>query len=284
MERCSAALADLPDGTDPGFVLNFNDLWFDIDGDGQRGLRESAIPLLRRMAGLGRARGSGDTPPIVRFDAADAAWLSAYAHVLAGIGEMALAFDFEPAIARARGTRERLQTLTTQEGTSRFDAYDGYLDLFPILLETLSHQPDPAHTRAAAAHWRAMIADNRRFWALVAQETDNQAEWIPNDRQDSMLGFAFPPGLGTRWQAVLDDGAALLEGRRSIPFWRAKSVGIDLAAWLDAPTPLDLPGVVQGWALAPYFTAAPPIDAANWRQFVTLVGNRNGAFMAITLN
>lgn len=305
MARTSATLADLPAGEAPAFALDFKDLWFDIDGDGRRGRNESAAPILQRMTGLRRnARLTGpprDTiaedlaqrqgtaardagPPIVRFDAADTAWLSAYAHVLAGMAEMVLAFDPEPALAKARTSRARLAELAAPGDSSLARDYDGYLDLIPVVFETLAHQPDPAHTRAAATHWRAMIADNRRFWSLVAEETDNQAEWIPNDRQDSMLGINFPQGLGARWQAVLADGAALLDGSRSIPFWRSTSVGIDLAAWLDAPGALDLPGVVQGWALAPYFTAAPPIDDASWGQFVGLVGNRNGVFMAFTLN
>lgn len=284
MERATAALGTIPEGAEFGFALNARDLWFDFDDDGQRGPTEDAAALLQAIV-LGSVRPEEEgVPPIIRFDTADAAWLSAYSHVMAGAGEIALAFDLETSLSKARRTQTALQALSDPGGIPPLAEYDRWIDPLAIFFETLSHQPDPTRTRAAAAHWRAMIVDNTRFWHLVAQETDNQAEWIPNDRQSSMLGIEFPQGLGETWQQVLADGAALLDGSRTVPFWRSSDVGIDVAAWLENPAPLDLPGLAQGWALAPYFSKAPVIDAQSWSRLENLVGRGNGAFMAIALN
>lgn len=285
MERASAALAALPEGAEFGFALDARDLWFDLDDDGQRSPFEDAAYFVQMLI-IGTALPQDETspPPIVRFDTADAAWLSAYAHVLAGMGELLSAYDLEAAMTKAAESQLKLKKMTRTVGRPPLDSFETWIDPIAIFFDTISQQPKPEHTRAAAAHWRAMIADNKRFWHLVAQETDNQAEWIPNDQQNSILGLEFPPGLGATWQKVLADGEALLNGTRALPFWRSSSVGIDAAAWLENPAPLDLPGLAQGWALAPYFSAAPVIDAQSWRQLESLVGYGNGTFMAITLN
>jgi hypothetical protein len=62
-----------------------------------------------------------------------------------------------------------------------------------------------------------MIEENRRFWSLVAMETDNTGEWVPNDTQTSGLGLMMPPGTGDRWQAVLADAEKALKGEASDP-------------------------------------------------------------------
>ena len=47
----------------------------------------------------------------------------------------------------------------------------------------------------ARDHFLAMIGHNRRFWAEVAVEIDDDREWIPNGRQSAVLGFTLPGGI-----------------------------------------------------------------------------------------
>ena len=42
---------------------------------------------------------------LIRFDSADADWLAAYAHLVAGFGELTLAADPTPVIRRVNGKR-----------------------------------------------------------------------------------------------------------------------------------------------------------------------------------
>ena len=53
----------------------------------------------------------GTAAPTIRFDTADAAWLAAYTHLLAGVSELALAFDPTPQIARVIGVADAAPAL-----------------------------------------------------------------------------------------------------------------------------------------------------------------------------
>jgi hypothetical protein len=153
-----------------------------------------------------------------------------------------------------------------------------------IILDAVATRPDKARAAALRDHLRAMIAANRRFWTLVADETDNDREWLPNDRQAMALGLPVPPGTGERWLAVLADAEAVIEGRLLIPYWRfGAEAGIDLAAILADPPALDPLGMIQGRTFLPYARKGPLIDANNWRQFERLVQGDAGLF-AVFLN
>ncbi|KEO53083.1 hypothetical protein [Thioclava pacifica] len=288
MGNVTASLDGLAEGPEFGLAINLDDLWFDLNGDQMRQPGESAVPLLAGVFMPRAPSGSAEVTRIVQFDNADAAWLMAYAHMVSGSSELVLAFDPEPAIAKVLGTYARIKDArqkAMQDGGVDMPLagpFDSFIDPFAALLDTLRHQPDPTRTRAARDHWLEMIAQNRIFWKLLDQESDNQAEWIPNDRQVQALGVDFPDGLGVVWLGVLDDGEALLTGKRTAPFWRAP-IGIDIGAWFESPAPLDLTGVVQGWSLEPYFSDAPLVDPDNWARFVNLVGGRTGLMM-FTLN
>ncbi|WP_255266416.1 hypothetical protein [Thioclava sp. ES.031] len=289
MNRAKTALDGLADGAEFGLAINLNDLWFDLNGNGARDDGgEDAVTLLRGAFMPRSPEAAPGASRIVRFDNADAAWLSAYTHLISGVGELTLAFDPEPAIARVMDTYAKLvEARDRATGTGQVTSMDGmmmfsFIDPAAAVLDMLHQQPDPTRTRAARDHWLAMIAQNRQFWELAEAETDNQAEWIPSDAQDQALGVEFPDGLGETWRGVLSDGEALLTSEKSFPFWRVP-VGVDLGAWLENPAPLPLTGVVQGWALDPYFTDTPMLTPENWTRFSRLVGRRTGMMM-FTLN
>jgi hypothetical protein len=117
-----------------------------------------------------------------------------------------------------------------------------------------------------------MIAENRRFWSLVAQETDNAGEWVPNDAQTSALGIRMPPGTAERWQAVLADAEKLLLGDLLIPHWRyGAEAGINLRKMFEAPVALDLVTVVQGEGLLPFAEKGTRASPFAWNEFTRLV-------------
>jgi hypothetical protein len=57
----------------------------------------------------------------------------------------------------------------------------------------VNQPPDAARDKAAKDHSQAMISGTRRFWTLVAAETDNDREGIPKGGQTSALGITLPP-------------------------------------------------------------------------------------------
>ena len=160
----------------------------------------------------------------------------------------------------------------------------GYADKLWIVIETLRQSPDAARTRAARDHLLAMIADNRRFWERVARETDNDAEWIPNGTQTGVFGITLAAETGQTWLAVLSDLEAMLKGERLVPHWALPpGSGVDVAAMLQDPAPIELAGWIHGIDALPYARKGPVIDAASWRAFESIVAG-NSILYALWLN
>ena len=273
-----APLAGIAEASDFQLEINFADLWFDINANKARDSGEDAMAVLGPML-LGWQWDSRDpaTPaPVVKFDAADAAWLSAYTHLLQGVSAIVLAYDPTEPIDRILQTHAKMQGLggvspsfITGAGGAGLDE----LDVIAIVIASLQQQPAPAQMAAAQQHFLDMIANNRRFWAAVALETDDAAEWLPNDKQHSALGLTLPPETGKLWLSVLHDAEALLKGDKLAPYWRQEGgAGVNIAKVFSDPRPADLAGWIQGWAAAPYLESGPLVSAQNWSAFEQMVG------------
>lgn len=272
MEGARSALADL---ADQPFALQIalSDLWFDINMNGARDAGEDAASVAGlTLGGAGRITVADN--PVITFDRADAAWLSAYTHFLSGVTNLALAYIPEPAIQRVQDSSAAIYALWGDTPpTNALDMMFGrQADRAAMVLHALAQTPDPALTRKAHGHLLAMITENRRFWSLVDAETDNSGEWVPNDRQTSALGIVMPPGTGERWQAVLADAEKLLTGDLLIPHWRfGAEAGINLRKMFENPVPLDLVTVIQGEGLLPFAEKGPRASPFAWNEFTRLV-------------
>lgn len=197
--------------------------------------------------------------------------------------------------ARLRFTRQQIRAAKAKlpvdpndplEERRAFDAarFGDMRDALYTVIKALEQQPDPDRLARAEAHWRAMLEQNRLFWALVAEETDNDREWVPNPNQESALGVTVDAELAGAWQAVLSDGEALLDGRLLIPHpLLPAGTGVSVARWLDDPAPLDLPGWIHGRAAYPYVAKGPRMTRESWAALQRLTGG-NGFGFAIFLN
>ena len=270
--------------TEGALILHLPDLWFDIDGNGNRGPSEGLLELVMIPMPEG-------VDGKIRFDAADAEWLRAYTHLIEAICTLLLAFDPEPALARNIGLAEALhQQFSTPTGETSSgehmptDAMDlgPIVDMAAVAVHTLRNQPDKAKIREAQQHFVQMIDANRNFWEMAAEETDNSREWIPNDNQQAALGFDIPKGAGQAWVAVLDDAELVLGGERLIPFWRfAEGYGIDLQKWINDPQPVDLVSWIQGSAALPYTRSGKMVDRGSWSNFTEMFMGRAGLYMVL---
>ena len=268
LDAARVPVAAIRDDDDAGLILVLDDLWFDVDMDGTRGPREGVWQITSSTV-AGRLP-PGRAVPTIRFDTADAAWLAAYTHFLSAFGELVLAFDPGPQIARVHEARRAWNDLGA--GTNYGNAYDMQfgtdVDMAAIVYFSLQQQPIAARTRAAREHLLSMIRQNRVFWARVEAETDDFAEWIPNVTQRSALGVEIPPEAGARWQQVLTDAEDLLEGRKLIPFWRLRTgAGINLKRLLEEPVPVDIAEWVHGVGLLPFAEEGERIGPENWWLF-----------------
>lgn len=279
------ALAGIRDTDEAAVEIDTADLWFDIDGDGARAPGEGVM----EVAGWALSGGFGMEVPstTIRFDTADGAWLSAYAHLLSAVSDAILAVGPSEAIGRVLEARTSFEALGLPP--PQYDFLFGNdmaqtADLVAMFVMAVEGQPDPERTRALRDHLLATVQDNRRFWTLVAREGDNDREWIPNKRQQSATGLPFPPDTGARWLAVLSDAEAVLRGDLLIPFWRVgPGAGLDLNAFLENPPELDVAGMIQGSTFAPYLKAGRLADGRNLMIFEQLVQG-DSALYAVMLN
>ena len=285
MDGTRTALAQL--GDKPFAVqINLLDLWFDINANGTRDEGEDLGTVAGLTLGGGRMISVPVAAPVIKFDTADAAWLSAYTHFLSGFVSTAQAYDPEPAIQRVMESSAAIYALwgDTPPENAMDMMFGRQVDRVAMVLFALSKTPDKALAADAYDHFLAMITENRRFWSLVELEPDNDMEWVPNDRQTSGLGIIMPPETGKRWQAVLADAEALLKGEVLIPHWRfGAEAGINLKKAFETPPAVDLVTWIQGEGLLPYAEKGPRMSMAAWNDFERLVSG-DAMLFAIFLN
>jgi hypothetical protein len=273
MDAARAALTLL--GDKPfSLPIRISDLWFDINANGARDQGESLAEVTGMALGAGRGMGVAVEDPVITFDTADAAWLSAYTHFLSGFASTALAYDPEPAIQRILDSSKAIYALwgTTPPNNAMDMMFGRQVDRIAMILNALSNTPDKALAQDAHGHFLSMIQDNRRFWSLVALETDNTGEWVPNEQQTSGLGLMMPAGTGERWQAVLADAEKALKGELLIPHWRfGAEAGINLKKAFENPPAVDLVTWIQGEGLLPYAEKGPQMSSEAWRNFEDIV-------------
>lgn len=285
MDSARAALTQLGD-TPFAVEIRLADLWFDINMNGTRDEGEDIASVAGLTLGGARMIAVPVPDPVIRFDTADAAWLTAYTHFLSGFVSTAMAYKPEPAIQRVMDSSAAIYALwgDTPPPNALDMMFGRQVDRVAMVLFALSKTPDKALASDAHGHFLSMIEENRRFWTLVGLEEDNDREWVPNDRQVSGLGLNVPPGTGERWQAVLADAEALLKGEALIPHWRfGAEAGINLKKAFENPPAVDLVTWIQGEGLLPYAEKGRRISTAAWNDFERLVSG-DAILFAVFLN
>lgn len=272
LAKSIATLELVPETSAAGLEISLADLWFDVNGNATRETGEGLVEIVN--ADPFAAAETTATLPTIRFDAADAAWAAAYGHLLSGVSEMVLAYDPTEPITRILNARQVMAEWGQPTPSMIFgdQRLPDEVDMLAMVFATLDQQPDKARMARAEAHFLAMIAQNRAFWARVEAETDNDREWLPNARQASGLGVTLPSETAQLWQAVLADAEALLKGEKLIPYWRTGDAGgINLHLLFTDPRPVDVPGWFQGWAALPYLQSGPLVSAESWSRFEAMM-------------
>ncbi len=263
-------------GEDFSAEIQLADIWMDINANGQREEWEGIFEAMRLL----RVRRAEDFDGVIRFDTADADWLMAYTHLISAMAELTLSVDPTPAIREASQSLEDFQLqvyeLAGDRPTSFVRTWDSWPETITATFLALRGKPDRQRTRAAHAHFKAMVAHNKAFWTKIVLETDNDREWLPNPEQLSAFGVEVPAEMATRWQDVLNEIEAMLKGEALIPHWRIENenrgtgVGINLAKLMQDPPDMDLIFLLPGGPLAPYLEKGELADARAWTRFMRM--------------
>ena len=286
MENARTPLTAIPDNSPFGMELSLADVWFDIDSNGARQTGEGLVDVLGPML-MGwewENRDAATPAPVIRFDVADAAWLSAYTHMLSGFAGIVLAYDPTAAVTQTMAASASLRALDPTYRDADEYNINAAINLVATLDLALSQTPDAARMANAKADFLAMVADNRHFWALVEAESDNTREWLPNDRQKSAMGVELPQGAGKAWMAILTDADGLLQGTKLLPYWNVgTAAGLNVERMFSDPRAIDLVGWIQGWAALPYLQQGDVVSGASWAAFEGMIAGDAMVF-ALYLN
>jgi hypothetical protein len=259
----------------PGLEARANDL-----REQEKSLRDALQPLQdRRITLFDRARATADPAAKTAIEAELGAVIAEMEPMQRNA--LSLVRERRAAAAELQSIRRILNEPAISDrtpGDAAADMLRDPLTVLHVVVAALRQPPDAAQVQAVRDHWLAMIAANRRLWAAVAAETDNDREWIPNDAQQSALPVTLEPGTAEAWLTVLDEAEAVLQGRLLLPHpLLPQGVGINLASWFDAPGPVDVLAWVQGVGALPHAARGPQISALSWQRFGALAQGRAGA-------
>ena len=219
---------------------------------------------------------------VVDFDYADVYWLRAYSNVMLGMIDTGLAFDHSElwnVIAHRLFERGQVEFEFLME--EEYDANQGFLG--PDLIDWIAaiHNlrftlEDPERLKKAHSHFLKAISHSRVMWAAIQDETDNQNEFLPNPNQTSAVTRArITKEMVPTWFKFLDEGEAIMQGEKLIPFWRAEEGkrGVNIYRVFHEPRDFDFVLWFHGSAAAPYLEEDKPItDQATWRGFNNVFG------------
>ena len=256
--------------------IHFGLVRLDINGDGKATEDETLWTLYSRLnAQVERDKVVGRDAAGFRiaFDRGDVAWLRGYCHLLMALSEIYPAHD-------ASSLFEHTAHLFFPKPKSPFpflrydpkamNALDVGLIGDVLAFAHLLHFPvkEPARTVSALKHLEAMIALSREAWKSYLAETDDDDEWIPNPKQNTVMpGGKVTGEMVKGWLEFLDEAEAVLAGKKLLPFWRAaEKRGVNLGKVFTEPREMDVILWIQGTAAMPYLEDGPITQPEVWTR------------------
>jgi hypothetical protein len=213
---------------------------------------------------------------VIALDAGDVHWLRGYCHLLMAVGEFWLAHDGRDLFNRtahllfpkAEIPYEFLKHRPREAAAGELDfpAWQMIIDAISAVHLIRLEPTEPERLKRARGHLLAMIGESRKSWKLITAETDNDHEWIPNPKQDTVIGVKVSAEMIDDWQRVLDEAEQILDGKKLIPFWRDEQWGVNIRRVFEEPTTLDLVLWVQGTAAQPYLEKGTMSKPETWQE------------------
>ena len=135
---------------------------------------------------------------------------------------------------------------------------------------------------SALKHLEAMVALSRESWKSYLAETDDDHEWIPNPKQNTVMpGGKVADEMVKGWLDFLDEAEAILNGKKLVPFWRgSEKKGVNLQKIFTEPRELDAILWLQGTAAVPYLEDGPITQPEVWTRLSRVF---RGEFVGLAL-
>lgn len=148
-----------------------------------------------------------DNDLLVHFDMGDVYWLRIYCNLLSGMLDTGLAVDWRPFY---------------RDAAPHFFANPDFNQLVeppvqPGMGTAWLPLSEPKRLSEGRRKLVRVTLLNREMWRQVRREKDNDHEWLPNARQDSVLGISVRDDLVTLWLSAIDDVGEMLEGEKGVP-------------------------------------------------------------------
>jgi hypothetical protein len=279
VDDLAVAEATLAQVDDPNaaFPLAIGLVRLDLDGDGIATDQETLWEVYRRINNAPQVPPEDVARFTIDFDGSDAPWLRGYSHLLMGLGEFLLAYDWHESFDHAFQTlfpRAGLpfQALTDRSGRSPdMNDYDEIADLIAFI--HLNHWPvaEPERMARVLHHLESMVDLSRENWRRILAETDQGREWLPNPRQTGAVpGLAVTQARIDAWMMFLDEFGAMLKGEKLMPHWRLAQ-GVNLRRVFLEPRTFDIVLWIQGSAALPYAEPGPISQRETWQQMMMLM-------------
>jgi hypothetical protein len=222
---------------------------------------------------------------IVGFDRADSFWLRGYSNFLMALMEFWLAHDWHATYDATfqrffpQGTFPLASELAPAEPGGFLNSTDvadavNFIHLFnwPVA--------EPQRMLAVRDHLKQVFALSRENWNAIEAETDNDREWLPNPRQQSVLeGATVTTQQIAAWRSMLDVADNVLDGKLLVPHWRLNR-GFNLGRVFTEPRPFDLVLWITGPAALPYLEDGATIQSGDWETMTSAFG---GEFLGYLL-
>ncbi|MBA4030124.1 MAG: hypothetical protein C0478_04410 [Planctomyces sp.] len=271
----------------PGLVA------FDLNRDGKIGDEESFWSLLRAVVPP-----VGQIPKdkfLIQVDEGDAVWLRGYCHLLMAFCDVSAAYDTRELFERtghmiyAKPVTPYPWSQEPEGDANNIFTFHRIADLIAMIHLINFELVDADKMRSAHAHLLEMIRLSRISWKLIDAESDDDAEWVPNDRQKSVaIGLRISRDQITGWHHVLEEIEALLNGKKLIPFWRGdlskskgeRGRGVNLAKVFQQPGRFDMVLWITGTGAAPYIEEGQLSTDESWNRLQAVFGGRFFGFAA----
>lgn len=282
--------------------LRIDQIRMDLDKNGTATVDESLYVIMEYFRNPNR-QFSGSLPVInMTFDLADAYWVRGYCHVMSGLGEMILAYNWKDQFERtAHLFYPRVDTpydYLVAEGSGMFEGFSAEnIADFVALIHTINYEcSEPDRMKAALAHFETVIQLSRQSFAALNAETDDDHEWVPNPNQKSSpVGIQVRPEMQKGWNDFLNEAELILQGRKLLPFHRGvpggssglffgrfedakvhPELGINVRRMFTDPQRIDLVLWLQGTGMHPFLEKGPRTD---WRTWNTIMTQFDGNFL-----
>ncbi|MFM7886081.1 MAG: hypothetical protein ACKPCM_05195, partial [Pseudanabaena sp.] len=132
---------------------------------------------------------------------------------------------------------------------------------------------EPQRMMTILNHLKSVIRLSRESWQSILAETDNDREWLPSPKQNSVIpDIRITDDMIKSWLTSLDESALILDGKKNLPFWRDSKLTLDFARIFTEPRAFDLVSWVQGTAATSYLEKGTVTDWRVWGDMLNAFG------------